>query len=104
MISLRYVKCFRSKAGGYTLKQCKFSIKRAVKSEQEKFSKQRPKYVVYVEFRYKQHGHILLASIGLFFFQINFQLVSEYCHTISTRDVGLSNSMAQSMKKMLCVQ
>ena len=43
------------RADGYSQKQRKCSIKRAAKSEWDKFSKQRPKLV---EFRCKQHGHI----------------------------------------------
>ena len=39
----------------YTSKQCKLSIKRAAMSEQEKFSKQRPKYVANVEIKHKHH-------------------------------------------------
>ena len=32
------------------------------------------------------------------YLQIDFHLVSEYCQNTGTRDVGLSDSMAQSMK------
>ena len=65
------------RADGYTLKQHQLSIKRTAKSEQEKFSKQRPK--------------------------LDFRLVTKYCQTTSTHDVGLFYSMAHEIK-MLCVQ
>ena len=51
-------------------------------------SKQRPKHVTQVEFGHRQHGHIVLASIVIYF-----HLANEYCKITSTRDVGLSKSM-----------
>ena len=54
--------------------------------------------------------HLDASSTAIFFgkyrnrcIQIYFHLANEYCHTTSTSDVWLSNSMAQPLKLRCCV-
>ena len=73
-------------------------------SERDYFSKKNPKYyVTFVEFGRKKHGHILFGKHWIMCLQIYFNLVSEYRQNTGTRDVALSNSMAQPIKLTCCV-
>ena len=56
--------------------------------------------VTLVEFRRKQNGHILLASIVIGIFSFGERTLPDY----DTHDIGLFNSMARPMKLRCCVQ